>query len=242
MRVLRCSFAIVAVSLLATGVAQPINLNPAMTSSLEADGLHLTIGFDNNGFGPVTWPQMPSGVDLYRRSLGLECGDAVRVTDAPIPWSWNDQAPFPEFALQIQFVDPTTADGTGYRYEVRAVDGDRNPIAQDPEAVVGFATHGEALLGHGSLLSGGDCGLSFTQEVEPCPNECFPAALVGVPDELAPYFNTGQTFLLYGSITGVSRFFCNTSIPQAVLTRGTPSLCVVGVAPMTWTEAKRLYR
>ncbi len=236
-------FAVALIALLAApAAAQSFTLNPTVTSSLETDGLHLTIGLENTGFGFVRWDRAPAGVDLYRRPLGIQCGDAVRLTDTPIAWNWNDLARFPEFALQIRYVDATTVEGVGYRYELRAVDADRNPVAGDPDAVVGFATHGEALLGHGYLWSGGDCGLSYTQEVQTCVDECFPGVLASTASELSPYFNTGQTLLLYGRITGVMRLFCNGSIAQAFFTRGVPSRCVVGVEAMTWTAAKRLYR
>jgi hypothetical protein len=221
---------------------RPQILNPVLSSSLEADGLHLQVRFElGGGFGDEWW-QPTAGADLYRRTVGVRCGAWERLSAEPIVWNWDESVELGEAHLEFEIVDASTAPGSAYEYQVRAVDPERKPVEENQHVTVGFATHGEALLGHGTLYGGPDCGISYTQQTYPCQGECFPFLIAGATGDVAQYFNTGTTVLLYGRVTGVLHSFCNSIVPVATFSSARPSQCVVSVRESTWSAAKRLYR
>jgi hypothetical protein len=214
-----------------------------LTGTVEPSGLRLEIQLDGNPWSVNTWTATPSGIDVYRSDIGVECGSWELVTDEPVAWSWvDDSGGGPHMSFEL--VDVTAIPNQGYMYYARAVDTDRNPIPENEDAYLGAATHGVALLGHGTLYGGpGGCGQSYRQEVWNCYPECFPALLFGdTSPDVTPYINSGTTVLLYGIITDVTSLYCGTNETIASFSSAIPGNCVVGVENRTWGSVKELYR
>jgi hypothetical protein len=222
--------------------------DPKLSSSVQQDGLHLQIELDSTMWGlSHTWTVTPAGLDLYRSDLGSYACSWVRITDTPLPWSWVDED---DPHAVFEYVDTTAQPGRGYVYMARSVDAQRQPIAENDDAPLGPATHGEALIAHGALYAGpGGCGLSYVQQVyDLCPLECSIVEplrgyyVSNVAADVVQYFNTGIPLLLYGEITGAQDFVCQQNEYWANLTAAVPSLCVVSVQETHWSNVKRLYR
>jgi len=209
--------------------------------STPVDGnLHLHIEFMDWWQAPgVAWLETPAALDLYRRLVGVQCSDFERLNTEPFPFSWLGGWYNP---LDLDFVDTTTKVGHVYQYMIRAVDANRDPVAANPDVLVGYVTNGEALIGHGTIVSSNRCGYPAPDLVHrPCPEECFPWLSCGPESDLLPLVDTGQTVRLYGRIeTG---YHCEFGFDDyADVTRAEPSTCIVAVEAMTWGEVKRIYR
>lgn len=230
---------VVCALLLASGVsAQTYEFEPRLLSTVAADGLHLDVSLD---WGYNAWPTQPAGIDLYRRDIGVSCGSWDLVTSEPVPWDWQAD-PYPTPHMSFEVVDDTAQPGQGYVYQVRAVDADRNAIAENPDTFLGVATHGVALLGHGTLYGGpGGCGESYVQVIENCAGECFPPLRFGGEPEIAQYINSGTPVLVYGVITNVM-WTCQQNEIIAHLYTATPAGCVSPVEATTWGSIKSQFR
>lgn len=172
-------------------------------------------------------------LDVYRSALGLlGCGPEIRITDHPIPCP-------SAFPTSVTLTDASVTPGTGYKYDVRVVDAQRNPVGWSLP-IGGFATTGVALISHGMLFFDPFGGIGYGLQI--CEAGCLADGhLLHPPDELLQYVDTDTRLLLYGEVVGVGY------APQAWLAtlridHGRPSSCVVDVAPATWGSAKRLYR
>ena len=218
--------------------AQAYEFEPRLLSSVAADGLHLDVTLD---WGYNAWLTEPAGIDLYRRAIAAGCGSWDLVTAQPVPWDWQDE-PYPTPHMSFEVVDDGVQPGQGYVYQVRAVDADRNAIPENPDTFLGVATHGVALLGHGTLYGGpGGCGESYVQVIENCSSECFPALRFGGEPEIAQYINSGTPVFVYGVITNVI-WTCQQNEITAHLYAATPGACVTPVEKTTWGSIKSLYR
>lgn len=217
--------------------AQLYSFDGRNTASVEADGLHLQIRFEWPG--DTFWYTTPAAIDVYRMEIDFQCGSWERVTDQPVPFSWQDDDPLaPHLAFEV--VDVTAQPGLGYAYMARPVDVNRTQI--DGDAYIGIATHGIALLGHGTLTGEpGGCGESYVQYIGLCPDECFPGLRFSASPEVAPYINSGTTVLVYGVIESVM-WTCQTSEEIALLYSAVPGGCIVAVESTTWGYVKSLYR
>jgi hypothetical protein len=208
----------------------------------EVDGLRLVIDAEEHYWGQVSWQELPYGVDLYRRPIGLSCVSLERINAAPLPWFWESGlAPSPLF----EFLDDSAEEGQAYEYVIRAVDAQRLALAGNPDASLGFFSFGEALIGRGEVVTGScPCGYPCQRAAYyiPCESECLPyLSYPWPPQNMDPFVDTGQTVLLYGTIaTGQG---CeNDIITRASVTRVESSTCLVGVEESTWTQSKQLYR
>jgi hypothetical protein len=215
--------------------AQAYEFEPRLLSSVAADGLHLEVTLEP---GYNAWPTEPGGIDLYRRAIAISCGSWELVTAQPIPWDWQVEPPH----MVFEVVDDGALPGQGYVYQARAVDADRNDSPENPDTFLGVATHGIALLGHGTLYGGpGGCGESYLQVIENCNPECFPALRFDGEPEIAQYINSGTPVLVYGVITNVI-WTCQQNEIIAHLYTATPSACVTPVEETTWGSVKNQYR
>jgi len=224
------------------GQVDPVYIFDArLIGSVESNGLHLQIQFDDNMYSPNQWTVTPAGIDVYRRQIGVECLVWERITEEPVAWNWvDDPGGGPHMVFELD--DATTVPNQGYLYQARAVDADRNAIPGDDDAYLGPATHGVALLGHGTLYGGpGGCGLSYRQEIDNCSQECFPWFIADTSPDVAPYINSGTRVLVYGTISEVISF-CGANEPIAFISSAVPSDCVVSVKSKTWGSVKALYR
>lgn len=239
-------FAIVIVSFhaAATAAQQPIVFSASATGSVQEGDLHLSLYFETKHFSTNTWFQTPHAIDLYRRAIGYDCGDFERISDEPIPWTWD---PSIEFEKNVDYIDVSTTDATVYEYMIRAVDSDRLPIREDPDASLGYVTCGEALIGHGELTMGSAWCMLPYGSLHPiyqntCLNECFPQlGNVYGAGVLEPYAD-GQTVRLYGQIYMTHNACEPGHFALGTVTRVEPYECLVGVDAKTWSNSKRLYR
>lgn len=214
----------------------------SLVSSMEFDGLHVQVSLTQWAWSSYCWTNELAGVDLYRRGLGISCGPLVLVTDEPIPWTGLPAEGVP-FVLG-EVVDDGVEENMAYEYVLRAVDAQRNAVAGNVDAVVGYVSTGEALIGRGILVAGPDCGISSIQWIDGCAGECFPKPFVDspVPSDVLPYFNSGTTLSIYGEFDGVSPSFCNVHWPRAIISRVEESACIVPAQPMTWGAVKVIYQ
>jgi hypothetical protein len=218
--------------------AQPYEFEPRLLSSVAADGLHLEVTLD---WGYNAWPTEPAGIDLYRRTIAISCGSWDLVTAQPVPWAWLED-PYPTPHMSFEVVDDGAQPGVGYVYQIRAVDADRNAIPENIEVFLGVATHGIALLGHGTLYGGpGGCGESYVRVIENCSLECFPALRFSGEPEIEQYINSGTPVLVYGVIEDVM-WTCQVNEIVAHLYTATPHACVSPVEKSTWGSVKSRYR
>lgn|GEM_PF-4629388 len=221
---------------LVSGVsAQAYEFEPRLLSSVAVDGLHLEVTLDS---GYNVWTTEPAGIDLYRHAIAVGCGSWDLVTAEPVAWDWQEEPPH----MSFEVVDDGAQPGQGYVYQARAVDADRNAIPENPDTFLGVATHGVALLGHGTLYGGpGGCGESYLQVIENCYPECFPALRFSGDPEIAQYINSGTPVFVYGVITNVF-WTCQQNEIIAHLYTATPGSCVTPVEETTWGSVKSRYR
>jgi hypothetical protein len=232
----RLAALVLGVSLASTAGAQPLpyTFSAAVFSTPQAGDLLLRIEFISDGLdSDYHWPETPAGLDLYRRVIGFECGDFERLNPEPFPFT-----PYGD----IDYLDGTTLPGNSYEYRIRAVDSNRDPVIANPEVRLGFATNGEALIGHGTIFTHNLCGYPGPYYVHAsCSEECFPGFVGWNFDPLVPYANTGQTVSIYGAVWMLAN--CEGDYETfADITRVEPSTCLVAVEPATWGGVKRLYR
>jgi hypothetical protein len=235
--------AVVGALLLATaGPTQAVCFEGSLVTQMEADGFHVQITLTQSSWSTQCWPSEPVGVDVYRRELGATCGPLLLVTGEPLPWVALPGEGQPVVLGEI--VDESAATNTAYEYVARAVDAQRGAIPGDPDAVLGYATAGEAMIGLGELVAAPDCGVSFVQWIASCDGACFPNPFVGspVPAEVLPYFNSGATLRIYGEFDGISPTLCNVHLPRVLITRVEEGTCVVPVQPTTWGAVKSVYQ
>jgi hypothetical protein len=206
----------------------------------EADGFHVQITLSWWDWANC-WGSEPAGVDVYRRALGSVCDPEVLVTDEPLPWT--GLLPYGDPVVLGEVVDATAVANTAYEYVARAVDAERNPVPGDDDAVLGYASAGEALIGHGTLVAEPDCGISSILWLDACAGACYPRPYVGsLPAEATPYVNSETELRVYGEFNGLSESFCNVHWPRVLVSRVEPGLCTVAVEPVTWGVIKSLYQ
>ena len=175
-----------------------------------------------------------AGLDIYRVTGGsAPCSQPVRMTTTPIPWTRAD-------ALDQIFTDPVVEPNRVYSYHVVAVDAHRTPL--DLQWGWGFPLDcwvrtGDVPIGHGFI----ERYAPSDAYVEPCANECYPAAGdVIVPAQLRPYLDSGISLFLYGNninCCGHPQFGS-----PLVVASGRPSACTEAVTPSSWGLVKQLYR
>ena len=175
--------------------------------------------------------------DVFRTALGPQCGPDVRITDQPIPWPAQPD----NQTVVLELEDPGVVANTGYRYEARPVDAERNP-AGGLEPIYGYAVVGVAPMIHGEVHP--ECGpvTPCLQVAGVCPDECFAWGIVRVPDELSGQVGTGTPLLLYVNAVTVTGPLVNQWWPVFSVVSGRIAPCVVAVAPLAWGSVKRLYR
>jgi hypothetical protein len=220
-----------------------------VVGTLETDGLHLQIEFDDHPWGGVFWASAPAGIDVYRRAIGPDCGQWERITNESVVWDWIDNPG--GVAMSFELVDASTSAGHGYLYQARAVDANRDAVPENGNVYLGVATNGVALLAHGMLDAGpGSCGLSYVPTVTHCESDwysypdniCYPPLLFATTPEISIYINTGTSLLLYGVIDGViSPCGVNETVARFSLAVPTSS-CVVNAETRTWGSIKAIYR
>jgi hypothetical protein len=222
------------------GTSDATCFHGSLTSSVEPDGLHIQITLTWWGWGNC-WGTEPAVVDVYRRALGATCDPMVLLTDQPLLWPGVTQSEGPAELGEV--VDGGAVAGTAYEYILRAVDAGRNPIPGDDDVVLGYASEGDALISHGTLVAMPDCGISSISFLDPCPDACFPQFNVAsYAVEVGAYFNTDTELLVYGQFDTEWAYLCNFYVPRVVISSVTPSLCVVAVEATTWGVVKTLYR
>jgi len=232
MRLLQSSFLWIATLLLPTCAS-----GQCYTALLEAtyDGTTMEIAFRVGflGWGPAICRGNAVAFDLYRSTLGYECGAEERVTEQPIPIAW----PADELGVfETSCADPGVTLNTAYRYEARLVDPERNP-AQDTGSVRGYGVAGVALLAHGQL---GQQDFPLV-DVLGCPGECFVPAGIVTGSGLNGSLPFGSTVDLYGSNIYMWKpgDYWQTAL---WVTSISPSECLVAVEPVSWAALKRLYK
>jgi hypothetical protein len=209
------------------------------SSIRTSDGVHFTVTMAD-GWNTTCWPDQVVGIDIYRRGLGIRCGDDFRITATPLPWTEN---PIPGNGAYVraEIIDPTAQPNTAYRYLARAVDAERDPVAGNPDAPMGMATTGEALVAHGRLAMVPAGCTSSEIRIFDCDAECFHPYLrvPSVPAEFQHYVDSATQLLIYGEVATARD--CNFLAPFLRLTRAVPAECVLGIEPVTWSSVKRLY-
>jgi hypothetical protein len=223
------------------GTAGPNCFESEVAAQMESDGLHVQITLTNWDWG-FCWIADPAGVDVYRKTMGyLSCGALVRVTDEPLPWTGLGDVDQP--IVLGEFVDASAEANTAYEYVGRPVDAERNALPGENDIVLGYASAGEALIGHGRLSSSTGC-TSQDAWIDLCEQECFGSPFINsAPAEVWSHFNDGVTYSVYGEFTGLSEYrFCNLRYPVATITRVVPGLCIVATEPVSWGVVKSKYR
>ena len=189
------------------------------------------------GCGRSWWPTTGRGnavaFDVFRRTLGYECGPEERVTDQPLAWPVTEDDVF-----EITFTDASVTPNTAYRYEARPVDAERNPArGEQVSGVWGYGVAGVALLAHGQLLQDDFPWVNVGE----CPGECFVSALVTGPGLSETPLPWGSTVNLYGSSVYVNHDF-NIWSTYLWVTSINPAQCIVAVESVKWGMVKRLFR
>jgi hypothetical protein len=204
-----------------------------LLATYDGSAMQLRLSLGHRNMGPMTCRGNAVGFDVYRKTLGYECGAEQRVTDEPIAWP-TAECPAP---AEASFTDPNVTLDVAYRYEARPVDAERNPAAgENVSPIWGVGVAGTALLAHGPVYLGDN----FNVTVWDCPGECFGWAIVrmsGVDwDE-----HWGNSVEIYGSNVGVE-YYSNLWVTMVEGTSVRPALCVVAVERTAWGAVKRLYR
>jgi hypothetical protein len=203
-----------------------------LQATYDGAAMQLLLSVGNRNFGPMICRGNAVAFDVFRKTLGYECGSEERVTDEPLAWPVTADPVF-----EVGFTDPDVTSDTAYRYEARAVDAERNPaqgiMPPFGGSVWGYGVVGVALLAHAQLFWGDN----FTLSVNSCPGECFADGLVRATPELP----LGTTLLLYGNRVDVD-YQSNLWWPLLVLTSTSPAPCIVAVEPARWSTVKRLYK
>jgi hypothetical protein len=220
--------------------AQPYFVDGRAYGTVEGGGLRLQFELHAMPWTFSVWHVTPAGVDVYRRPLTTTSCAWERITDEPVPWTWDDGA---EPRMSFELLDTTAEPGVGYVYLGRAVDENRNQIPENPDASLGAATHGVALIAHGTLYAGpGGCGESWIQMVFTCGSGCLTGGRFGaVAPEVYAYVNTGTPLLLYGTVSGYMGH-CGMSETVFDFASGVPMGCDLPTKQSTWGHVKSLYR
>lgn len=202
-----------------------------LVATYDGSAMQLLLSLGHRNMGPGTCRGNAVGFDVFRRTLGYECGSEKRLTDEPIPWPVTGNPGF-----EVSFADPDVAPNTAYRYEARPVDAERNPAEGAlVTSVWGYGVVGVALLAHGQLVLGDN----FNVIVGTCPDECFPACLltgISVSDE-----QLESTVELYGNGVNVESY-SNQWNPQLYCTSISPAPCPLAVEHVGWSALKVLYK
>jgi hypothetical protein len=172
------------------------------------------------------------GLDVYRITGGSgPCGERVRVTATPIPWTQAD-------VLDHAFTDSGVEPNRLYSYHVEAVDAQRGFIDLRwgwGYSIACWVRTGDVPIGHGVLET------VAQPSVDPCPLECYGlGGDVILPPELRSYVDSHIPLFLYGpnlDCCGHPQFGT-----AAVITSARRSTCIVAVQPATWGLVKQLYR
>jgi len=196
----------------------------------DGTAMQLLLSLGQRNFGPGTTRGNAVAFDVFRSTMGHECGPEERVTDQPIAWPVV-QGPG---NFEVSFTDPNVIPNTAYRYEARPVDAARSPAqGMLVSSVWGYGIVGVALLGHGELIPFDN----FTVYVHTCQSECFPDGLV-VGTSL---MQLGTTVILYGNRVGLTSQ-SNLWYPEFFATSANQAPCLVAVEPVGWSALKSLYK
>jgi hypothetical protein len=204
-----------------------------LLATYDGSAMQLRLSLGHRIFGPSTCRGNAVGFDVYRKTLGYECGAEVRVTDEPIAWPTVECSA----SADVSFTDPNVTLDTAYGYEARPVDAERNPAqGEQVSPVWGVGVAGTALLAHG-LVHQGD---NFNVIVDPCPGECTASGIVRMSgvDWAALWGNTVE---VYGNNVGVE-YYSNLWLTMMEGTSVRPALCVVSVERTGWGAVKVLYK
>jgi hypothetical protein len=209
----------------------------SFSTTYSGGGIHLqfTLGpfpgiYDWEAF---YWPADVSQVMVWRHRLVDPCGVATYVTTAP--WVNQPDTPF----VTVDFVDADVEPNTVYQYLVSGVGGQ----GLTTDAAVGDATTGPALLGHGTLSSEADCGVSGVPLFVACDNSCYGGLNLNEwPSAAEPYFNTPTTLMVYGEYNGLTTVLCNVRFPVFKITSVVEAPCISAVEATTWGTVKAIYR
>ncbi len=204
-----------------------------LLAAYDGSAMQLRLSLGRRNMGPMTCRGNAVGFDVYRKTLGHECGAEERVTVEPIAWPTADCAA----PADVNFTDPNVTLDTAYWYEARPVDAERNPAeGEGVSPVRGVGVAGTALLAHGPA----SLGDNFNVIVGGCPGECFPSAIVRVSgvdwDE-----HWGNTVAVYGNNAGVE-YYSNMWVTMVEGTSVRPAPCVVAVERTAWGAVKGLYK
>lgn len=210
---------------------------PSLTGEYTGGEMHLELALINYGGGFYSthcWTGV-AGVDVYRRTVGSQCGPEVLIASG---LAWTNAPLFGQSYVYAEIVDASVEANTAYEYTARAVGA-----AGNDDAVLGYVSTGPSLICRGTLSQSPDCGISMLSWVTTCITDCFSFAYLGsYPSQAAPYFNTSTTLLVYGEFDGVLTGICNASFPLLNITSVEEAPCTVGVSTSTWGAVKALYR
>ncbi len=204
-----------------------------LLATFDGSAMQLRLSLGHRNMGPMTCRGNAVGFDVFRKTLGYQCGIEERVTDEPIAWPAVEcNAPF-----EASFVDPDVTLNTAYEYEARPVDAERNPaVGEQVSPILGFGVAGTAALARGSVFLGDN----FNVIIDPCRGQCFPSGVVYIAgfnwDE-----HLGNTVTVYGSGVSVT-YYSNLWVTLLEGTSVSPASCANAVKPMRWGAVKSLYK
>lgn len=172
------------------------------------------------------------GFDIYRSAHGACAEGAIRINDTPIPRQ-------PGTSFTLEYTDRSIASDVLYHYQIVGVDAERSTLTSLYE-LYGFwlikdTTYtgcGRTLAAHGTLSD-----LGWAWHLQPCPNSCFPGALVEPwLAALEPYLGTSTPVLLYGG------FGLTLEGYMMVVNDFEVADCATAVTRSTWSSLKGLFR
>lgn len=173
-----------------------------------------------------------TGFHVYRHTLG-SCEPQVRVTSSPLP-----RAAGTDYVLNV--TDTGAATALSHEYHLVAVDGN----GAESDAYTLFSVLDSHLYMIASCDANAPIAVGLVEDqgwlvVTPCPASCwgFWTVLEEFPPELRALAGTGIPVVVYGS------FVCGT-VEGCLghVTSFTPTSCVVGVQPSSWSAVKQGYR
>jgi len=166
------------------------------------------------------------GFHVYRRPIALECAEAERVTQEPIPREADTK-------YVVSFLDETVQPEVGYEYTLVGVDSQSREQAF-PYATPTWVGCGEIPIAHGFVE---DVGWALI--VEPaCAVSCNPPAVISDwPADIDAWIGRKIPILLYGSVQWSASLGTTMSVSDWRLEN-----CTVGVDVTAWGLVKRMYR
>lgn len=200
-----------------------------LVATYDGSAMQLRLSLGHRTFGPLVCRGNAVGFDVYRKTIGYLCGPEERVTDQPIAWVAECDA-----EIDLSFTDPNVKLDTGYQYEARPVDAERNPAQGDGvSSILGYGVAGTAVVAHGEVWPSDN----FTTYAGSCPEECFPGGLVDAPS-IYEYWGTTVTII---ATEASVRYHSNLWVTLFHGSSVNRSRCLVAVEDVDWSAVKRIY-